>query len=111
MTWELTNKAFVAFLIVTTTLLLACNRNKGDDVEPTFNDTTSTFTVTVGVYIKKDGKYTDQNKDFVFVTGEDCQTWSRTAGWDRHSLKSHNHYNAASDVVYNTELETVSWSE
>ena len=55
--------------------------------------------------------YTDQDKDLVFVTQDECQSWSRTAQGDSHDSASHDHFNAAKNTTYNADTETISWDE
>lgn len=69
------------------------------------------YTVTVGVFILDGGEYIDQNKDLVFITQDECQSWSRTAQGDTHTASSHDHFNAAKNTTYDVSTETITWLE
>jgi hypothetical protein len=109
-----TNLAFALFFFLTALTNVACQKEDQEEEEtepntavsdtttaPTDTATVSTKTITVGVYLLSGSTYTDSDKDLVFTTSEDCQSWSRTAqGGDGHSNSSHDHFNAAKEVTY-----------
>jgi hypothetical protein len=100
--------SFKILFLVTTLLFFGCEKEEEDDIEPT----TTTKTITVGVYLLNGSTYTDSNKDLIFTTGEACQSWSRTAqGSDGHSDTSHDHFNAAKNVTYDDATSTITWTE
>ncbi len=69
-------------------------------------------TVTLGVYKLTTGNYIDDNKDLVYITGDACQTWSRTKlEGDLHSDDPHLHFNAASNTSYDLATSAVTWTE
>ena len=105
---------FAALLLGFTLVFTACSKEEDNEPESTENtDSTSdvSYTITVGVFILEGTTYTDQNKDLVFVTQDECQSWSRTAQSDGHDTESHDHFNAAKNTTYNADTETISWDE
>lgn len=107
---KMTVKNFNIILFAIVLIFSGCKKEEEENVDPTNNDTAS-YTVTVGVYILNGSTYEDQNKDLTFVTQEDCQSWSRTAQGDGHNSASHDHYNAAKSTSYNSDTETITWTE
>lgn len=95
---------FKFLFLVTILLISGCNSD--DDA-----NTPDSLTITVGVFLLNGSTYTDTNKDLIFTTSNACQTWIRTALSDTHSSVSHNHFNAAKDVTYNTTTATITWVE
>jgi hypothetical protein len=120
-----TNLAFALFFFLTALTNVACQKEDQEEEEtepntavsdtttaPTDTATVSTKTITVGVYLLSGSTYTDSDKDLVFTTSEDCQSWSRTAqGGDGHSNSSHDHFNAAKEVTYDETTSTITWTE
>jgi hypothetical protein len=98
-------------LLVGLVILAGCTKEE-EEVEPTETiNSGKSQTVTIGVYLLNGSTYEDQNKDLVFDTHEVCQSWSRTAQADNHSSSSHNHFNAARNTTYDSNTETISWTE
>lgn len=69
------------------------------------------YTITIGAFILNNGIYTATENELIFNSQQVCQTWSRTAQGDIHNSNTHLHYNAASDVSYNNNTITFSWTE
>ena len=61
-----------------------------------------TYTITISAFSLINGIYEYTGNDLVFQSEGDCQVWSRTAMPDQHSSSNHLHYNAASNVDYNS---------
>ena len=89
---------FFYLFIVVIILFGACSKEE-DANEGTFTITVSAFSLNNGIY-----EYTGNDLDF--QSEGDCQVWSRTAMPDQHSSSNHLHYNAASNVDYNS-LDTI----
>lgn len=87
---------------------LACT--KEDESVTEENDNTS-WTITVGAFSLDSGVYNAIGNEFIFDSKEECQIWSRTAQGDIHDSNSHLHYNAATDVIYDNNSTTFSWTE
>lgn len=114
-------KLTLLILFLTGIIAIAGCKKEEEEPEPTqqtqneqstaTENSDKTYTVTVGVYTLNGSTYEDKNKDFVFETKPECQTWSRTAPADKHSTESHLHYNAAKNTTYNESTETITWVE
>ena len=102
---------FTALLVASVLIFSGCSKDDEEELEPATNNSSKSYTITVGVYTESGGTYTDQNKDLVFINQADCQSWSRTAQNDGHDTASHDHYNAAKNTVYDDDTETISWDE
>lgn len=105
-----TNK--LATLLVLVALIASFSTcTKEENSTPTDDDTTTTWTITVGAFTLEDGEYIATGHELIFDSKEECQIWSRTAPSDIHSSSSHLHYNAAADVSYDATSKTFSWTE
>ncbi|NOQ75037.1 MAG: hypothetical protein GQ574_23695 [Crocinitomix sp.] len=90
----------IALLFIT---FIGCDKSDSD---------TDTYTITIGAFTQDgSGDYIDTGNTLIFHSTQVCQTWSRTAAGDAHSADSHQHYNAASDVDFNSNTTTFSWTE
>lgn len=69
------------------------------------------YTITVGVFTENNGVYTATGNELIFDSKTECQTWSRTAQGDAHDANTHLHYNAATNVSYNSTDSIFSWTE
>ena len=96
----------IASSLINILLLVSCNNENTENITEE-----TTYSITVGVYILNGTEYIDQNKDFIFLTQEECRFWSRTAQADTHSTVSHEHYNAAKNTTYNSNTQMITWVE
>lgn len=71
----------------------------------------ATSTVHVGAYTLDGETYTDTGVELVFASEGECQTWSRTAQGDGHDSESHQHFNAAANVSFDSEAMVFTWTE
>jgi len=106
--YNLIKTVFAVILMVS---LLACNKEEPSANETPIENDPGSWTITVGAFSLDDGVYTDLGKELVFESQADCQTWSRTAEGDSHESGSHLHYNAATDVAYESSTSTFRWTE
>lgn len=68
----------IATLLLAFTILFSgCKKDEEEELEPATNNSSTSYTITVGVFLEDGGTYTDQDKDLVFVNQADCQSWSR----------------------------------
>lgn len=69
------------------------------------------WTISVGAFTLDGDTYVDTGVALTFESEGTCQTWSRTARGDAHDSESHPHYNAATNVAYDNDAKTFSWTE
>lgn len=81
-------------IIIAIILIGSCNKEESQNQ--------GTYTITVSAFSLNNGIYEYTGNDLVFQSEGDCQIWSRTAMPDLHSNSNHLHYNAASNVDYNS---------
>jgi len=85
------------------------NLDGGTTTNPTsYEQVDITTTVTIADYsLLMNGTYSEKpnSEDLVYLTGIQCQTWSRT------QESGTVNYNAATDVSYNLENASITWTE
>jgi len=76
------------------------------------NPKVTSYTITVGAFTQdSNGQYVFTGNELMFDSNEECQTWSRNASADSHSISSHLHYNAAANLSYDNNKTNLSWTE
>ncbi len=100
-----TIKFFKHTLLILSISILNLNCDKSE------SNTSDSFTITVSAFSESNGYYVATGNELIFQTSGDCQTWSRTAQADVHSSSTHLHYNAASNVSYNSTDTIFNWTE
>lgn len=116
------NKVFGWKVVLVLVIMIGFVSCGGDDDEETDKDTEvltctspvsveNSLTITVGVFNENNGVYTATGSELVLDSKLECQTWSRSTLADGHSDGSHLHYNAASNVSFNSTDSTFSWVE
>jgi len=93
------NLKTVAILTFSLLILASCSKDEG-------------YTITVSSYTKDTAEnYINTGNDLTIISDQECQTWSRTAQGDSHDPASHLHFNAAANVSFNDQTNTLSWTE
>ena len=106
------NTISILMILLSSTLSLGQNTitynlDGGSSTNPTsYEQTDIATTVTIAVYDLVNGDYVENSfsEDLTYVTGIQCQTWSRS------KKDGGTNYNAATDVSFNVSNSSITWS-